>query len=124
LLGRVDLAVRREIGGIDHFGARFLQRVDAAVQERIERGIVFEEFAGDAETRAAQAAGIEETRVVRRALPCSGFLGIGPSRSAKSRVANRARHRTGGVLAGRDGDDAGAADESDGGLDAGDAVDG
>ncbi len=39
-LGRVNLTVRREVGGIDHFGAGFLQRIDAAREERIQRGIV------------------------------------------------------------------------------------
>ena len=46
LFGRVHLTMRREIGGIDHLSARFFERVDAAVEERIERRVALEKFAG------------------------------------------------------------------------------
>ena len=76
LLGCVQLTVSGEVGGIDHHGARFLQRVDAAVQERIERAIALEEFARDAEAGAAQALGIESTGEIGGLAWCSGGSGV------------------------------------------------
>ena len=114
--GSTITAPRRFISAI----ASSIRRVDALV----EAG----DLARHPDARAPEALGIEEPRVVLRALRVraarwrrrAGSLpASAPRRIAAS--AHRARHRPGGVLAVGDGDDARAADQPQRGLDPHDA---
>ena len=70
--------MRCEVGGVDHFRSRFLQCVDATVQERIQRRVVLEKLARDAQARSPQAFGIKGAGIIRglplrrRAVPGPG----------------------------------------------------
>ena len=143
--GEVGVQIRLEFVEQDcHFGiVEFSERCDLDVDEhgacvahgverRIENGsdgvAEVELLAQDSDARAMQALRIEEASVVRGAFPSrgegGGIGGISACERAEKnrRVGDAARHRAGGVLAVRDRDDAGPAHQSDGGLDADDAV--
>src|SRR5688572_19799985 len=87
-----------------------------------------EQFARDAEARAAQAVCIKESRVISDG-PAAAFASdripavVTCQCAQKDRgVRDCARHWTRRVLACRDGNDAGAADQTERGLDADDAA--
>ena len=127
--GPADPAHRRNVGA-DDLGAGCPQRLNhlAHHQRRARRQLAVIEIvrrvggvAWQADPRALQSVLVEDRRVVRRAPQA---LGRRIERVAgrehieqDRRVAHGAGQRTGGILAVRNGDDAGAADEAHGRLD-------
>ena len=113
---------------IDEHGARIAHSIESGVENGGDTFAEIECLAEDADARAVEALGIEKARVVGGNFPARrsgrGVGGIGACERAEKRgsIGDRAAHRPRGVLVVRDRDDAGAADQSDRGLDADDTV--
>jgi len=125
-LAVVELADRRDVGGVHDHGAELLQLDERLLDEPVGRGrLPVELLAGHADPESLDALA-ERLRVVDRGAARSRRAlrrrvgGVRPGNRGQQdrRVGHRAAHRAGGVLRVRDRDDARAADEADRGLDA------
>ena len=125
---RQGAAGLRQRNGIDDLGAARPHGVDRARQQEVDLLVESGEAARDADARPRQSVGVEIRRVVAQPVRLGvrggriPRVGTGQHPQHDRGVAHGARHRSRGVLAVRDRDDAGAADEADRRLDADDAV--
>ena len=124
------LADGGDVGGIDDDCALFLQCVERLCHQCVYCVVEAKIFSYYADAGAAEAVGIEELRVISERLSGAGgggaVFGInsGESTEQDRGVADGAAHGASAILRVGDGNDAAAADESDGGLDADGAVGG
>src|SRR5207302_7791954 len=129
LVTAIQLARARDVGAIDTPGATRAQGRECALEQRVDLLVKTGEVAHYADARALEARRVEESAVVRRR-PLAQRRGgriiriVAREHGQQRRgICYGSRHRTRGVLTGRNGNDAGARDETDGRLDAHQAVD-
>src|SRR6266404_3490283 len=114
----VELAGGGNVRRIDDDRAALLDDIDAIIHQLVHRVIETKTLAMNADARAFQAIGVEKLRVISKrfagARPGRVVAGVYARERAEQNcyVGDGAAHRPGRVLAVRDGNDAGAADQS------------
>ena len=110
---------------VDDDGARIRQHFERAFEHPVHRFVEAAITAHDADPRALQRAGVEETgEILLRRRPGGRVVRVGSGQRAEQdrRVGDRARHRARRVLARGDGNDSGAGDQAEGRLDSHDGI--